>query len=47
MSDRFRKAFNEFLDAINEERLKDWKDTDPTEAQRHIEGILQAISQPL
>ena len=47
MSDRFRKAFNEMMDAINEERLKDWSETDPDEAARHVHALLQAIQHPL
>ena len=47
MSDRFRAAFNEMLDAINEERLADWKHTDPNEAQRYIKALWQAVVEPL
>jgi hypothetical protein len=47
MSDRFRAAFNELLDAINEERLNDWKNTDRDEVLRHLEGLVQAVAAPL
>jgi len=47
MSDRFRTAFNEMLNAINEERLADWKHTDPNEAQRYIKALWQAVMEPL
>ena len=47
MSDRFRSAFNELLDAINEERMNDWKNTDRDEVLRHLEGLVQAVAAPL
>ena len=47
MSDRFRASFNELLDAINEERLNDWKNTDKDEVLRHLEGLVQAVAAPL
>jgi hypothetical protein len=47
MSDRFRAAFNELLDAINEERMADWQNTDRDEVLRHLQGLAQAIAAPL
>ena len=47
MSDRFRAAFNKLLDAINEERLNDWKNTDRDEVLRYLEGLVQAVAAPL
>ena len=47
MSNAFRKAFNAMMDAINDERLKDWKETDPNEAARFVHALLQAIQHPL
>jgi len=47
MSDRFRAAFNEMLDAINEERLADWQNTDRDEVLRHLQGLVQAVAAPL
>jgi len=47
MSNAFRQAFNAMMDAINDERLKDWKETDPNEAARFVHALLQAIQHPL
>ena len=47
MSDRFRAAFNDLLDAINEERLNDWQNTDRDEVLRHLQGLVQAVAAPL
>lgn len=47
MSDRMRAAFNELFDAVNEERLTDWKHTDPNELLRYLQGLMQAIEAPL
>ena len=47
MSDGFRAAFNALLDAINEEREAEWKNTSREEVLRHLEGLVQAIGAPL
>jgi hypothetical protein len=47
MSDRMRAAFDELFDAVNEERLADWKNTDPNELLRYLRGLMEAIAHPL
>ena len=47
MSDRMRSAFDELFDAVNEERLADWKHTDPNELLRYLQGLMEAIAEPL
>ncbi len=47
MSPEFKAALDAFFSAIETERLKDWKETDPREAARFIEALLQAIRHPL
>jgi len=47
MSDRMRAAFEELFDAVNEDRLADWKHTDPNELLRYLRGLMEAIAHPL
>ena len=47
MTNRMRAAFDELFDAVNEERLADWKHTDPNELLRYLQGLMQAIAEPL
>lgn len=46
MSTEFVAAFDAFLDAINNERLNDWKTTDRKEVQRHLRGLVEVVSAP-
>jgi hypothetical protein len=43
----FRRAFNEFLDAINIERANEYKNTDQNEVIRHVRIILEALEAEL
>jgi hypothetical protein len=47
ISEDFRRAFNEFLDAINIERANEYKNTDQNEVIRHVRIILEALEAEL
>jgi hypothetical protein len=47
ISEDFRKAFNDFLDAVNIERANEYKHTDRDEVIRHVRMILEALEAEL
>jgi hypothetical protein len=47
ISEDFRRAFNEFLDAVNIERANEYKNTDRSEVIRHVRIILEALEAEL
>lgn len=47
ISEDFRKAFNEFLDAVNIERANEYKHTDRSEVIRHVRIVLEALEAEL
>ena len=47
ISEDFRRAFNDFLDAINIERANEYKHTDRDEVIRHVHIILEALEAEL
>ena len=47
ISEEFRKAFNDFLDAINIERANEYKNTDRNEVIRHVHIVLEALEAEL
>jgi hypothetical protein len=47
IGEKFRKAFNNFLDAINVERAEEYKNTDRNEVIRSVQVILDALEAEL
>ena len=47
INEDFRRAFSEFLDAINIERASEYRNTDRTEVIRHVRVILDALEAEL